>query len=100
MGMAAPIAPQVDYGPANGSMVAPIPPHVDYGPANGWTAPSGQPYGAPPMMPWGSPTAMQYPFFKTQPCPYHRQGMCQMGQGCFYAHSPSELRQLPAQAMM
>lgn len=35
------------------------------------------------------------PFYKTQPCPYHRQGVCQMGRGCYFAHSMEELRSAP-----
>jgi len=40
------------------------------------------------------------PYYKTQPCPYLRQGMCQMGQGCYFAHSMEELRPAPEQMMM
>merc|ERR1711924_278182 len=42
----------------------------------------------------------QNPFFKTQPCPLYMQGMCQNGTGCFYAHSPNELRPAPGAMMM
>merc|ERR1719362_687369 len=40
------------------------------------------------------------PWYKTQPCPYHRQGMCQMGQNCYFAHAPEELRPAPEAMMM
>jgi len=40
------------------------------------------------------------PYYKTQPCPYQRQSVCQMGQGCYFAHSPEELRATPGAMMM
>jgi len=55
------------------------------------------------MQPWGMANpgwGANDPWFKTQPCPYHRQGMCQMGQSCYFAHSPEELRAAPEAMMM
>merc|ERR1719510_555578 len=59
------------------------------------------PGGAGP--PWDSGGAgwgPNDPWYKTQPCPYHRQGMCQMGQNCYFAHAPEELRPAPEAMMM
>merc|ERR1712232_564738 len=53
------------------------------------------------MVPWGmAGWGSNDPYYKTQPCPYHRQGMCQMSQGCHFAHSPEELRAVPESMMM
>merc|ERR1712157_548772 len=40
------------------------------------------------------------PYYKTQPCPYHRLGSCEMGEGCYFAHSPEELVPAPEAMMM
>eukprot|EP00927_Polykrikos_kofoidii_P064840 TRINITY_DN6056_c0_g2_i1.p1 TRINITY_DN6056_c0_g2~~TRINITY_DN6056_c0_g2_i1.p1 ORF type:complete len:1000 (-),score=203.81 TRINITY_DN6056_c0_g2_i1:123-2696(-) len=45
----------------------------------------------------GGPTD---PYYKTQPCPYLRMNACTMGCGCYFAHSPEELRPAPEAMMM
>merc|ERR1719150_506280 len=69
----------------------------------GGLPPGSMPPGS--MPPWGSGGGTpgwgpNDPWYKTQPCPYHRQGMCQMGQGCYFAHAPEELRPAPEVQMM
>merc|ERR1719150_1126386 len=69
----------------------------------GGLPPGSMPPGS--MPPWGSGGGTpgwgpNDPWYKTQPCPYHRQGMCQMGQNCYFAHAPEELRPAPEAMMM
>lgn len=45
-------------------------------------------------------TAANDPYYKTQPCPYYRQGMCRMGAECYFAHTPDELRPAPESLVM
>merc|ERR1711879_736490 len=40
------------------------------------------------------------PYYKTQPCPYIKQGHCSVGKSCYFAHSPKELRKAPEAMMM
>jgi len=61
----------------------------------------GMPPGGMPPPGGGTPGwGPNDPWYKTQPCPYHRQGMCQMGQNCYFAHAPDELRAAPEAMMM
>merc|ERR1719396_272239 len=66
--------------------------------------PWGMPHGMPQHMPGWGPNAgaagANDPYYKTQPCPFHKQRICQMGQGCYFAHSPEELRAAPEAMMM
>jgi len=78
-------------------------------------ASGGVPLGTPPLPPpplppamgmpapciggWGAAIGAPDPYYKTQPCPYHRQGVCPMGQGCYFAHAPEELRATPETMM-
>jgi len=60
----------------------------------------GPPPPPPPMDGKGYGKGPGDPYFKTQPCPYFRQGQCQAGHECFYAHSMEELRPPPEAQMM
>merc|ERR1712194_767527 len=49
-------------------------------------------------VPTGQNGGPSNPYYKTQPCPYMMSGgQCPMQGGCFFAHSPQELRMSPEQ---
>eukprot|EP00927_Polykrikos_kofoidii_P043265 TRINITY_DN3731_c1_g2_i3.p1 TRINITY_DN3731_c1_g2~~TRINITY_DN3731_c1_g2_i3.p1 ORF type:complete len:367 (+),score=79.65 TRINITY_DN3731_c1_g2_i3:3-1103(+) len=61
-----------------------------------------QPWGGMvggPSMP-GMMGSATDPYYKTQPCPYFRMSLCSMGRGCYFAHSPEDLRPAPEAMMM